>query len=359
MSRLRPHLSLIALGAFLLPASAMAAPSMSVSGVCPGVVDISVTGATPNKNVVFLTGTLGGSTTLAAGGCAGTDIDLGGITLRFNGKTNGAGAKTLSPNLAAGACATGGQWLDLTTCEVSEALALGPSCTVPSTDWTDTPPVAGPPFEADPTFFAMWTETSVASGLREDFEIEDPAGNIPIPATLVVDFLDATFATQCSVYLDISAATVDNTYTASSIDPVTGAVAVAVTPVDPIFVTVGGGFTDCLELDPAGALAVALGSTDIRNFVWGDWGMAFNETSAELEAAITAAVGAATYAADWDPFITGESFFGLETNWTDSFDRTCEVVEVDPVSGLFTQLPKPVGPFAEHEVSGAYWVFSL
>jgi hypothetical protein len=123
---MRAHL-LTSAAVLIASTSARAAPSIDVSGACPAVT-VRASGATPMRNVMLFMGELGGTTTLTSGPCRHTHLDVAGANdpanLLFTGRANGVGNKTATPTLAAGDCSNGVQWLDVATCETSEAVAL-------------------------------------------------------------------------------------------------------------------------------------------------------------------------------------------------------------------------------------------
>jgi len=53
-----------------------AAVTISMTGACPGQVDVTVTTAEPAQDVIVWAGEAGGTTTIPSGGCAGTDLGL-------------------------------------------------------------------------------------------------------------------------------------------------------------------------------------------------------------------------------------------------------------------------------------------
>ncbi|MFT4626970.1 MAG: hypothetical protein ACI8PZ_005651 [Myxococcota bacterium] len=110
--------------ALLLPAPAFAI-SGAVSGTCPGPVDIDISSATPSGSVALLYGLGPGSDVVPAGPCAGTVSGLAGMLHAMNVAVDGAGAITMSPTLPPGACSRTIQFLDLTTCEMSDPIDLG------------------------------------------------------------------------------------------------------------------------------------------------------------------------------------------------------------------------------------------
>jgi hypothetical protein len=336
------------------------AQTFTVAGACPGQLDLTVDGATANGQVVFITGTLGGSTVLGGGPCVGTTVDLGApLKVRFKGPADANGSKTLSPVVAAGACQSGGQWMDVTTCGVTEALSLTPVCEQPDVSWVD----GGLPGAqmADPALIALWTENSVDDGLYENFNLEDPAAvQTPIPATLVVDLLDAGQNLMCSIFYDIDTAVADPTYSAVSLDLMGAATANVVPVFDGVSVTVGAGATDCGPINPNGALAMAYGiGDDVRALFDGGWVMGYHQPSADFEALIVAVLGQAAWTNDWEPFINTQSFLGLELDFVNSFDRTCDIVDIDAGGLLQNQLNAQPGPLTEHHLSAAAWLLGL
>ncbi len=342
------------------------AQDFNVSGACPGVVNLELTNGTPNGNHVFVTGTLGGSTVMMGGPCVGDTLDLGApLKVRFNGAADGAGAKTLSPNVGAGACATGGQWLDLTTCTTTEALSLTPACAVTDDSYGDIPP--GAANMADPAFYALWSEAIVGGGLRQDFTVDDPAAPFTVPAGVAIDYFDAAQLYMCTSFYNLSEATVHDgvpaAYSAVTLD-VNGNVTMnSVAPLDAIKVVVTGGETTCGPLNPAGPLGTALGTDDIRVFGHTTWELAYNIPSPDMDAWMSNAVGGAmAYATDWEPFIAGESYFGLESNYVFTYDTDgCDTVLLDAL-GYLIQEPAPVGPLdnlAESDFFGHAWIFTL
>jgi hypothetical protein len=344
---------------FAMPAFAV---DFDVSGACPGIVNLEATNGTPNGNHVFVTGTLGGSTVMAGGPCVGGTLDLGApLKVRFNGAANANGEITLSPNVGANACATGGQWLDLTTCTTSEAKSLTPTCAVPDVTNGDVGPVAGPPFMTDPNAFTNWIWNSVDGGVRENFTIDDPMAPVTLPASLIIDFYDDLVNQTyiCSAWFDIDAAVPSVGYTSVTRDPMTLAPTATATPppFDAVELTLTEGFTDCGPLDPAGLLGMALGGTsDIRAFAQNVvLTTAYNAPSADMEDfwVTTVGLGQMAWDTDFAPFVNSTSFFGVETNLVDTYDRTCDLV--DPVAPIAA----PAGPMTEHEFDFPFIIFQI
>jgi hypothetical protein len=129
-------LQLIVLWALM--GNAQAAPTIDVDGWCPAV-SFTMTGATANREVMIVTGDVGGTTTLTRGPCAGTTLDLGDADARLNhvvtARTDSSGDLTFTPeSLGRDACAKGVQGLDLTTCEVTSAVPMGIDCSATDLD---------------------------------------------------------------------------------------------------------------------------------------------------------------------------------------------------------------------------------
>jgi len=97
--------------------------TLSVSGVCPGPVQISLSGATPNGSVAFAYG-LSGSFVLPPGSCMGTVLDISSPTLAAIIGADGGGSIALAPALPAGLCGLTLQAVDLTSCSVSNTVVL-------------------------------------------------------------------------------------------------------------------------------------------------------------------------------------------------------------------------------------------
>jgi hypothetical protein len=102
--------------ALLVPASAYAAPVLTVSGACPGPVTIEATGA---GSWALLSANAGGSNLVPGGPCAGEMTGLGaGMAFR------GIHSSPLSPTLPGAACGAWLQALDVDTCEFSAVVPV-------------------------------------------------------------------------------------------------------------------------------------------------------------------------------------------------------------------------------------------
>lgn len=109
----------------LLPAAQ--AQTFDAVGSCPGVIDLTVAGMTPNGvfGIVSADGT--GSVTIPAGQpCAGTVLGLGpvGITQRATLRADATGAAHLSPNVPGVGCGLALQAIDVTTCTTTNVQFL-------------------------------------------------------------------------------------------------------------------------------------------------------------------------------------------------------------------------------------------
>jgi hypothetical protein len=340
---------MVAVVGLLWTGSALA-QEIDVDGDCPGTVSVTITGVTPRKSVALVSGKRTGSTALATGSCAGTTVDIRKAKVVFTGRADGTG--TLTTTLAGTAVTCGNllQAVDLVTCDTTPVVSMTPTCDTIDVVWDEAGPTAGPPYMTDPAFFGVETEASVADGIREDFEVEDAAGNIPVPATAIFTFYDTAGAILCDVFYDISDAVLDPTYTATTVTSGT-----AVSVADGAVATLAGGNSSCGPVDPA-----TWGTQDLRDLIDGDWQFGYNVVSNDLRNEIRAAVGSTAYTADYQPYIIGESISGVEVNFAATYDRTCEVVETDSSTGALFVLPKPGGASVqEHALSFSAYLFGL
>ncbi|MFT4626404.1 MAG: hypothetical protein ACI8PZ_005081 [Myxococcota bacterium] len=105
----------------LLAATALAAPSLTLDGECPGRVTFDMADITPTGNVMLFAGSGRGSEPVEVGHCAGTNTGLAG-PLRWFGpvdERDGDGLMTLSRSMGGGGCRLSFALLDLATCELS------------------------------------------------------------------------------------------------------------------------------------------------------------------------------------------------------------------------------------------------
>ncbi len=115
-----------------LASAAFATPTLTITGSCPGPVDIEVTGATPGGHIAFLSADGPGNAPIPQGPCTGnTGLDASGLTFRKLRTADGTGATVVQPNLGASMCGLWVQAVDADTCTTSAAVPLSsaPDCT--------------------------------------------------------------------------------------------------------------------------------------------------------------------------------------------------------------------------------------
>jgi hypothetical protein len=96
---------------------------LSLAGVCPSEVTLTITGATPQAPVAVLHGQEGTSQ-VPGGPCAGTQLGLANPRLAGVALTDLTGGLTVTRVLESQACNQSVQALDLATCAVSGVAAL-------------------------------------------------------------------------------------------------------------------------------------------------------------------------------------------------------------------------------------------
>ncbi len=109
----------------LLSTGAAQAQSLTVAGACPGPMDISASGLTPGGSVAVLTGRGAGSDVLPGGPCADAVTDLGGVGYATSIRADGAGNILARPAIGAGKCGASVQFLDLSTCSLTNRATFG------------------------------------------------------------------------------------------------------------------------------------------------------------------------------------------------------------------------------------------
>ena len=87
-----------------------------ISGVCPGVVTINISGITANGPVAILRAVSEGMFTVPPGPCAGTELGLADPSLLTNVTADTNGEVSLAPTAPTGACGQFLQAADVTTC---------------------------------------------------------------------------------------------------------------------------------------------------------------------------------------------------------------------------------------------------
>ena len=120
------HRAFVPLILAFLPALASAAPTFEASGLCPGPTTVHVKGITPNGSFAILRSNVIGNSTIPVGVCAGTRLRLADNAfpnnLRMHGivRADANGEKEFDPELLGTGCPANLQFLDLTTCDVSQ-----------------------------------------------------------------------------------------------------------------------------------------------------------------------------------------------------------------------------------------------
>ena len=100
-------------------ASEASSPELTLTGTCPGVVDLEITGVTPFGQVALLRAVAEGTAVLQAGSCAGTEIGLEDPVLVGVVGVDGVGSFSAAPDVPVRLCGSLLQAIDLTTCQPS------------------------------------------------------------------------------------------------------------------------------------------------------------------------------------------------------------------------------------------------
>ncbi|MFK5956175.1 MAG: hypothetical protein QM477_07000 [Planctomycetota bacterium] len=96
---------------------------LTITGTCPGPMQLSLTGATPLGSVAIAYGSPG-TFTIPAGSCIGTVLDLNAPTLAGFFTADAAGSLSLGFSLPSTFCGLSVQVVDLTTCITSTVAVL-------------------------------------------------------------------------------------------------------------------------------------------------------------------------------------------------------------------------------------------
>ncbi|MFT4621728.1 MAG: hypothetical protein ACI8PZ_000380 [Myxococcota bacterium] len=116
----------LVLAALALPAAALAAPVLSISGDCPGAINIDVTGLTPGGNMTLLFSGGEGADALPAGACRGAVTGLSPVRWGMTAPDgDGDGTMSFSPTVPDSACGKHVQILDAASCELSSVETIG------------------------------------------------------------------------------------------------------------------------------------------------------------------------------------------------------------------------------------------
>lgn len=97
--------------------------SLIIQGLCPGPMQLTLSGATPGGSVALAYGPLG-SFTIPSGPCIGTVLGLSGPTLAGFFTADAAGGISLGFTPPAGLCGLSVQAVDMTTCLASQPIIL-------------------------------------------------------------------------------------------------------------------------------------------------------------------------------------------------------------------------------------------
>jgi hypothetical protein len=103
------------------------AQTIQVSGLCPGTLEVTVGGATPNGPVMVVAGVPNQSDTLPTDPCIGIFVDVGNPVIRGKGTADASGTLTLTPTVPSFSCGRGLQAVDVATCNTSAANRI-PQC---------------------------------------------------------------------------------------------------------------------------------------------------------------------------------------------------------------------------------------
>lgn len=104
--------------------TAVEAVALSATGVCPGSVDVDLTGAVPHGDAAFLASDSPGFFVVPGGPCAGTVLNLATPSLLVRRTPDADGAVSFTASPPAGACGRRLQVLDLASCLVSNVAVL-------------------------------------------------------------------------------------------------------------------------------------------------------------------------------------------------------------------------------------------
>jgi len=113
--------------------------TLTVSGACPGTLDLAATGFAPGESLVVLSGNDVGNAALPAGPCAGVETGLSssGFALRATTTANAYGEWSMSPTLPAGVCSSQLQVVSSASCGVMTNTASLSDTPAGPCDWED------------------------------------------------------------------------------------------------------------------------------------------------------------------------------------------------------------------------------
>ena len=96
---------------------------LTISGACPGVISLNLSGATPFGGVAVAFGSAG-AFTIPGGRCAGITLDISNPTVALITFADSSGMVNLNPTLPAGLCGLTVQFVDLSSCLPSNPVIL-------------------------------------------------------------------------------------------------------------------------------------------------------------------------------------------------------------------------------------------
>ena len=110
-------------------------PRLALSGSCPGTLELTATGGTPNASLFVLAAAAKGSDPIPGGRCQGQPTDLLEPTLFRRQRADEMGAAVISVAVHAGRCSSLLQAVDAATCLTSDVVTIPPaSAGGPATD---------------------------------------------------------------------------------------------------------------------------------------------------------------------------------------------------------------------------------
>jgi hypothetical protein len=120
---------------------ALAAPTLTLEGACPGVAEITIAGLTPGGEAALVSG-MPGSSVLPGGPCAGLETGLDRVRPEARLRdADGDGRVSVAPTLPDRACEGSIQAVDLSACTLSGVVALDGSDVCDEGAATDGPAV--------------------------------------------------------------------------------------------------------------------------------------------------------------------------------------------------------------------------
>jgi hypothetical protein len=115
---------------WLLVSASLAAPTLTITGSCPGTVRIAADNGDANTQFGLVTGRANGSLTLpAATPCPGTTVPVSNnVSLRGMLDADASGEAVLLVDLASQACSAYAAAVDTSACEATDAVDMSAIC---------------------------------------------------------------------------------------------------------------------------------------------------------------------------------------------------------------------------------------